>query len=90
MTVDSDAQPVVIRLGLWISHTTSRRDKLTADQFLTLAELGVGGRVSRGGGVSAAAAAGRLWARFRPAPPVSSAPAVTALARILRATAGAT
>jgi hypothetical protein len=41
ITVDSEAEPVVIRLGVWISNTKSRRDRLDADQLAALAKLGM-------------------------------------------------
>ncbi|GGV51044.1 hypothetical protein GCM10010245_80240 [Streptomyces spectabilis] len=36
-----EAEPVVVRLGLWVSNTKSRRDKLTLEQRAALTELGV-------------------------------------------------
>jgi superfamily II DNA or RNA helicase len=41
ITVDSEAEPVVVKLGVWVSNTKSRRDKLTAEQLDALRELGV-------------------------------------------------
>ncbi|MFF6961669.1 Helicase associated domain protein [Streptomyces sp. NPDC008317] len=41
ITVDGEAEPVIIRLGVWISNTKQRRSKLTADQLASLAALGV-------------------------------------------------
>lgn len=41
ITVDGEAEPVTVKLGVWISNTKSRRDKLTADQLASLAALGV-------------------------------------------------
>ncbi|MFE5618288.1 Helicase associated domain protein [Streptomyces sp. NPDC056524] len=38
---DGGAEPVPVRLGVWVSNTKSRRDKLTADQLAALAKLGV-------------------------------------------------
>jgi hypothetical protein len=40
-TVDSETEPVLVRLGVWISNTKTRRDKLTPEQRDTLRELGV-------------------------------------------------
>lgn len=37
-TVDGEAEPVPVKLGVWLSNTNSRRDRLDADQ---LAALGV-------------------------------------------------
>jgi len=39
IAVDGEAEPVVVKLGVWISNTKSRRDKLTAEQRAALAEL---------------------------------------------------
>ncbi|MFE5898245.1 Helicase associated domain protein [Streptomyces sp. NPDC056488] len=41
ITVEGHAEPVIVKLGVWVSNTKSRRDKLTADQLAALAELGV-------------------------------------------------
>lgn len=41
VAVDGEAEPVVVKLGVWISNTKSRRDKLTAEQLDALRELGV-------------------------------------------------
>ncbi|WNI20600.1 Helicase associated domain protein [Streptomyces sp. ITFR-16] len=41
ITVDSEDAPVTVRLGVWISNTKSRRDRLTAEQRAALAELGL-------------------------------------------------
>ncbi|MEW2136647.1 Helicase associated domain protein [Streptomyces sp. NPDC005409] len=41
ITVDGDAEPVVVKLGVWISNTKTRRDKLTTDQLTALTKLGV-------------------------------------------------
>jgi hypothetical protein len=40
ITVD-ETEPVVVKLGVWVSNTKSRRDKLTAEQLAALRELGV-------------------------------------------------
>ncbi|MET7665911.1 Helicase associated domain protein [Streptomyces sp. NPDC005463] len=40
-TVDGETEAVAIRLGVWVSNTKSRRDKLTAEQLGALRELGV-------------------------------------------------
>ncbi|MFK0238069.1 hypothetical protein [Streptomyces vinaceus] len=39
--VDGEAEPVIVKLGAWVSNSKSRHDKLTADQFTALAKLGV-------------------------------------------------
>ncbi len=39
-TVDGEAEPVLVKLGVWISNTKTRRDKLTQEQLAALAELG--------------------------------------------------
>ncbi|MGW1412300.1 Helicase associated domain protein [Streptomyces sp. NPDC002403] len=41
ITVDGEAQPVVVRLGVWVSNIKTRRDKLTAEQRAALADLGL-------------------------------------------------
>ncbi|MEU9594191.1 Helicase associated domain protein [Streptomyces sp. NPDC048193] len=39
--VDGEAEPVPVRLGVWVSNTRARRDKLTTDQLDALRELGM-------------------------------------------------
>ncbi|MFM9709159.1 helicase associated domain-containing protein [Streptomyces galilaeus] len=41
ITVDGEAEPVTVKLGVWLSNTKSRRDKLTAEQRAALRELGM-------------------------------------------------
>ncbi|MEU7414648.1 Helicase associated domain protein [Streptomyces sp. NPDC042638] len=41
IVVDGETEPVVVKLGVWVSNTKSRRDKLTPDQLTALRELGV-------------------------------------------------
>ncbi|MFJ5611059.1 Helicase associated domain protein [Streptomyces sp. NPDC093221] len=41
ITVDGQTERVVIKLGVWISNTKSRRDKLTAEQLGALREVGM-------------------------------------------------
>lgn len=41
IAVDGETEPVVVKLGVWVSNTKSRRDKLTQEQRAALAELGV-------------------------------------------------
>ncbi|WP_420716589.1 hypothetical protein [Streptomyces sp. H27-H1] len=41
LTVDGEAEPVVVKLGVWVSNTKTRRSKLDAAQLAALAELGV-------------------------------------------------
>ncbi|MFE1590819.1 Helicase associated domain protein [Streptomyces sp. NPDC058737] len=41
VTVDDEAQPVVMKLGVWVSNTRARRDKLAQEQLDALRELGV-------------------------------------------------
>ncbi|MFC8419214.1 helicase associated domain-containing protein, partial [Streptomyces coelicoflavus] len=36
-----DGEPATVKLGVWISNTKSRRDRLDADQLAALAELGM-------------------------------------------------
>ncbi|MFG2638087.1 Helicase associated domain protein [Streptomyces sp. NPDC048362] len=42
ITVHGETEPVVIKLGVWVSNTRTRRDKLAQEQRAALAELGVG------------------------------------------------
>ncbi|MFD9357235.1 hypothetical protein [Streptomyces sp. NPDC060031] len=41
IAVNVEAEPVVVKPGVWISHTKARRDKLTADQLAAFPELGM-------------------------------------------------
>lgn len=41
IAVKGQAEPAVVKLGVWISNTKTRRDKLTEPQRATLTELGV-------------------------------------------------
>ncbi|MFE7430089.1 Helicase associated domain protein [Streptomyces sp. NPDC057545] len=41
ISVDGETEPVVVKLGVWISNTKSRRGKLTPEQLDALRELGV-------------------------------------------------
>ena len=41
ITVDGETEPVTVKLGVWISNTKTRRDKLTPEQRTALQELGV-------------------------------------------------
>lgn len=41
IAVDGEAEPVVVKLGVWTSNTKSRRDKLTTEQRAALAALGI-------------------------------------------------
>ncbi|MFJ9808949.1 Helicase associated domain protein [Streptomyces sp. NPDC101158] len=41
ITVEGEAEPVVVKLGVWISNTKARRDKLTAEQRDSLRKLGI-------------------------------------------------
>ncbi|MEV6841364.1 Helicase associated domain protein [Streptomyces sp. NPDC051133] len=40
-TVDGEAEPVVVRLGVWVSNTRARRDRLAQEQLDALRELGL-------------------------------------------------
>ncbi|MFJ9200906.1 helicase associated domain-containing protein [Streptomyces flaveolus] len=42
ITVDGEAEPAVVKLGVWVSNTRCRRDKLTSEQLQALRELGSG------------------------------------------------
>ncbi|TBO58157.1 helicase [Streptomyces kasugaensis] len=41
IAVDGEPEPVAVKLGVWVSNTKSRRDKLAPDQLAALRELGV-------------------------------------------------
>ncbi|GAA3918440.1 hypothetical protein GCM10022244_29600 [Streptomyces gulbargensis] len=41
LAVDGEAEPVTVKLGVWVSNTKSRRDKLAQEQVAALRELGV-------------------------------------------------
>ncbi|MFE9703352.1 Helicase associated domain protein [Streptomyces sp. NPDC005930] len=41
ITVDGETEPVVIKLGVWVSNTKTRRDRLTQEQLDALRELGM-------------------------------------------------
>ncbi|GAA2518888.1 helicase associated domain-containing protein [Streptomyces gobitricini] len=41
ITIDGEDEPAVVKLGVWISNTKSRRDRLDAEQLAALAELGM-------------------------------------------------
>ncbi|MYW46046.1 DEAD/DEAH box helicase [Streptomyces sp. SID161] len=41
IAVDGEAEPVTVKLGVWVSNTKARRDKLTQDQLDALRELGI-------------------------------------------------
>lgn len=40
IAVDGETEPVIVKLGVWVSNTKSRRDKLTQEQLNALRELG--------------------------------------------------
>ncbi|MCX4832326.1 Helicase associated domain protein [Streptomyces sp. NBC_01016] len=41
IAVDGEAEPVIVKLGVWITNTKTRRDKLDAEQLGALRELGI-------------------------------------------------
>ncbi|MFD3330876.1 Helicase associated domain protein [Streptomyces sp. NPDC058701] len=41
IAIEGEAEPVVVKLGVWITNTKARRDKLDRAQLAALAELGV-------------------------------------------------
>ncbi|WP_326615122.1 Helicase associated domain protein (plasmid) [Streptomyces scopuliridis] len=41
IAVDGEAEPVVVKLGVWISNTKSRKGRLDTDQLAALAKLGM-------------------------------------------------
>jgi hypothetical protein len=42
LAVDGQEKPVAVKLGVWISNTKSRRDRLDTDQLSALRKLGIG------------------------------------------------
>ncbi|MEV0495441.1 helicase associated domain-containing protein [Streptomyces atratus] len=47
ITVDGETEPVTVKLGVWVSNTKSRRDKLALEQLDALRELGVAAAAGR-------------------------------------------
>ncbi|WP_328564869.1 DEAD/DEAH box helicase [Streptomyces coelicoflavus] len=41
IAVNGETEPVVVKLGIWVSNTKARRDKLTAEQLDALRKLGI-------------------------------------------------
>ncbi len=41
ITLDGETEPVTVKLGVWISNTRTRRDKLSQEQLTALRELGM-------------------------------------------------
>ncbi|MFI9311094.1 DEAD/DEAH box helicase [Streptomyces triculaminicus] len=41
ITVENEAEPVIVKLGVWISNTKTRRDKLDQEQLDALRKLGI-------------------------------------------------
>ncbi|WP_443049036.1 hypothetical protein [Streptomyces sp. NBC_00316] len=41
ITVNGEAEPVIVKLGVWISNTKSRRDRLDTAQLDALSALGM-------------------------------------------------
>ncbi|GAA2572990.1 MULTISPECIES: DEAD/DEAH box helicase [Streptomyces] len=41
ITIDGEAEPVVVKLGVWVSNTKSRRDRLAQEQLDALRQLGM-------------------------------------------------
>lgn len=41
ISIDGETEPVVVKLGVWVSNTKARRDKLTQEQLNALRELGM-------------------------------------------------
>ncbi|MFF8513354.1 Helicase associated domain protein [Streptomyces sp. NPDC015492] len=41
IAVDGEADPVIVKLGVWVSNVRARRDRLTAEQLDALRELGM-------------------------------------------------
>jgi hypothetical protein len=41
ITIDGETEPVIVKLGVWVSNTKARRDKLAQEQLNALRELGM-------------------------------------------------
>lgn len=41
LAVEGQAEPVVVKLGVWVSNTKTRRNKLTHEQHAALTKLGI-------------------------------------------------
>jgi hypothetical protein len=41
ITVDGEAEPVTVKLGVWVSNTKTRREQLDTDQLAALRQLGI-------------------------------------------------
>ncbi|WP_420716586.1 hypothetical protein [Streptomyces sp. H27-H1] len=41
IVVECEAEPVIVKPGVWVSNTKTRRDKLAHEQLDALRELGV-------------------------------------------------
>ncbi|MBT3155627.1 Helicase associated domain protein [Streptomyces sp. CHD11] len=41
IAVDGEAEPVTVKLGVWVSNTRARRDKLSSEQLDALRDLGI-------------------------------------------------
>lgn len=41
ISIDGETEPVVVKLGVWVSNTKTRRDKLAQEQLNALRELGM-------------------------------------------------
>ncbi|MEU3315739.1 hypothetical protein ABZ743_24105 [Streptomyces sp. NPDC006662] len=41
ISIEGEAEPVVVELGVWVSNAKTRRDKLDPDQLAARAKLGV-------------------------------------------------
>ncbi|MFF9512172.1 Helicase associated domain protein [Streptomyces sp. NPDC014724] len=41
IAVDDEAEPVLVKLGVWVSNTRARRDKLDLEQLAALRQLGI-------------------------------------------------
>ncbi|MFD4341822.1 Helicase associated domain protein [Streptomyces anulatus] len=64
VTVDRESAPVPVKLGVWVSNTKSRRERLDADQLAALAKLGMDWA-----GPPPAIAAAPARPALKPAPP---------------------
>ncbi|MGW6467393.1 Helicase associated domain protein [Streptomyces rubiginosohelvolus] len=67
VTVDGESAPVPVKLGVWVSNTKSRKDRLDTDQLTTLAKLGMDWA-----GPPSAIEAAPARPALQPAPPTAS------------------
>ncbi|MFJ7416908.1 Helicase associated domain protein [Streptomyces sp. NPDC098077] len=69
VAVDGETEPVPVKLGVWISNTKSRKDRLDTDQLAALASLGL-----EWAGPPPAVEAAPAQPALQPAPPTGPPP----------------